>query len=233
MNDALWWKVLGNTAYFAVLTMALNVVLALTLAVALKRAFTGRDFFRVVFYATSILSVAAVGIMARKFWDPGRGILNYFLVELLDLPRRQWLGEAALVLPALSITTVWWTIGFPMLVFLAGLQNIPEHLYEAAKIDGAGPIQTFFGITLPLISPTMLFVLVTQFIGHMQMFGQSYAMTQGGPGNESRTIVIYLYETAWKFFRLGYASTIAVALTTIMIIVTLIQFVALRKRTDY
>ena len=232
-RDDLWWKVLGNTAYFAVLTMTMNVILALLLAVALKRAFMGRDFFRVLFYATSMLSVSAVGIAANKFWEPERGVLNFFLVDVLNLARRQWLGEAALVLPALSITTVWWTIGFPMLVFLAGLQNIPEHLYEAAKIDGAGRRQTFFGITLPLISPTMLFVLVTQFIGHMQMFGQAYSMTKGGPGNESRTIVIYLYETAWKFFRLGYASTIAVALAAIMITVTLIQFLALRNRTEY
>ena len=232
-KDDLFKQVVRNTVYFAVLTMSLNVVLSLLLAVALKRAFIGRDFFRVLFYATSMLSVAAVGIAAVKFWEPERGVLNFFLVDVLNLPRVQWLGTSELVLPALSVTTVWWTIGFPMLVFLAGLQNIPEHLYEAAKIDGAGRVQTFFGITIPLISPTMLFVLVTQFIAHMQMFGQAYAMTKGGPGNESRTIVILLYETAWKFFRLGYASSIAVALAGIMIIVTLIQFIVLRNRTEY
>ena len=119
-----------------------------------------------------------------------------------------------------------------MLVFLAGLQSIPEHLYEAAKLDGAGPLQTFFRITIPLLTPTLLFVLVTQIIAEMQMFGQSFVMTNGGPGNESRTVLVYLYQTAWAFFRLGYASAMAVSLAAIMIVVTLIQFALLRNRGE-
>jgi multiple sugar transport system permease protein len=154
-------------------------------------------------------------------------------VEGLGLSRVNWLGSAELVIPTLSITTVWWTFGFPMLVFLAGLQSIPEPLYEAAKIDGAGPWASFTRITLPLITPTMLFVVVTQFIAHMQVFAQPFAITAGGPGTESRSAVMYLYETAWKFFRFGYASSIAVTLAVIMIIVTVIQFRALRGRTEY
>jgi ABC-type sugar transport system permease subunit len=117
-----------------------------------------------------------------------------------------------------------------MLVFLAGLQGIPESLYEAAKIDGAGSRQAFFRITLPLLRPTLLFVAVTQFIGQMQMFGQSLIMTQGGPGDESRTVLVYLYQTAWAFFRMGYASAMAVVLALIMILVTLIQFRLLRTQ---
>jgi multiple sugar transport system permease protein len=120
-----------------------------------------------------------------------------------------------------------------MLVFLAGLQNIPESLYEAAKIDGANAAQSFFRITLPLITPTTLFVVVTQTIAHMQVFAQPFAITAGGPGHESRTVVMYLYETAWKFFRMGYASSIAVALALIMIVVTVVQFRLLRFRTEY
>ncbi len=166
-------------------------------------------------------------------WDQQRGIINYFLVNTFDTARVNWLGTVALVIPALSITTVWWTFGFPMLVFLAGLQAIPEQLYEAAKIDGASTTQGFFRITLPLISPTMLFVVVTQFISHMQVFAQPYAITGGGPGHESRSIVQYLYETAWKAFRFGYASSIAVALAAIMIAVTIVQFTVLRNRDEY
>ncbi len=120
-----------------------------------------------------------------------------------------------------------------MLVFLAGLQNIPESVYEAARIDGAGPVQTFFRITLPLLMPVLLFVLVTQFIAHMQVFGQPYIMTRGGPGNESKTVMFYLYQTAWSFFRMGYASAMAVAIAAIMIVVTLIQFVLLPNRVEY
>jgi multiple sugar transport system permease protein len=232
VQDALWWKVLRNTLYFAVLTVILNVTLSLFVATALKQGFMGRDFFRVLFYAPGIMSVSVLGIIALRIWDQQRGVLNYALVEFLGLSRVNWLGNAALVIPSLSITTVWWTFGFPMLVFLAGLQSIPEPLYEAAKIDGANAWAGFRRITLPLIMPTMLFVVVTQFIAHMQVFAQPFAITQGGPGTESRSVVMYLYETAWKFFRFGYASSIAVALAVIMIIVTIIQFRILRGRTE-
>jgi multiple sugar transport system permease protein len=232
-KDPLWWKVLRNTIYFTVLTVVMNVTLSMLVALALKRAFWGRDFFRVLFYAPGIMSVSVLGIIAIRIWESQRGVINYFLVDVLDGPRISWLGEAGLVMPSLSITTVWWTFGFPMLVFLAGLQNIPEQLYEAAKIDGANARQSFFRITLPLIMPTTLFVIVTQTIAHMQVFAQPFAITAGGPGHESRTVVMYLYETAWKFFRMGYASSIAVALAIIMIVVTIIQFRLLRFRTEY
>lgn len=232
-NANLWWKVLNNTLYFTLLTVILNVVLSLLVAAILKRGFYGRDFFRVLFYAPGIMSVSVLGFLALRMWDQQRGIINYFLVNTLDWSRVNWLGSVSLVIPSLAITTVWWTFGFPMLVFLAGLQAIPEQLYEAAKIDGANTRQAFFRITLPLISPTMLFVVVTQFISHMQVFAQPYAITGGGPGHESRTIVQYLYETAWKAFRFGYASSIAVALAVIMITVTIIQFTVLRNRDEY
>jgi multiple sugar transport system permease protein len=179
------------------------------------------------------MSVSVLGIIAIRIWESQRGVINYFIVDFLNGPRISWLGDASLVIPSLSITTVWWTFGFPMLVFLAGLQNIPESLYEAAKIDGANAAQSFFRITLPLITPTTLFVVVTQTIAHMQVFAQPFAITAGGPGHESRTVVMYLYETAWKFFRMGYASSIAVALALIMIVVTVVQFRLLRFRTEY
>ncbi len=231
-NDKLWWQVTNNTLYFAAITVVINIALALFMATVLNKGFTGRDFFRTLFYATSVLSVTAVGIIAARVWDPQRGIINYFIVDVFDGPRIQWFGSPTWVLPVLAFTTVWWTFGFPMLAFLAGLQNIPETIYEAAKIDGATGWNSFWRITLPLLTPTMLFVLVTQFIGHMQMFGQAYQLTGGGPGNESRTIVFYLYETAFKFFRLGYASTMALWLAVFMGIITMLQFYLLRERTE-
>jgi multiple sugar transport system permease protein len=232
-KDPLWWKVLHNTLYFAVLTVAIKVVVSLLAASALKRGFAGRDLFRVLYYMPYIMSVAVVGLLFQKVFDQQRGLLNYYITDILNGPRPIWLGDVALVIPSISMATVWWTFGFPMLVFLAGLQQIPEQLYEAAKIDGAGPIQTFTRITLPLLTPTLLFVLVTQFIAEMQVFGQPFVMTQGGPGNESRTVVIYLYQTAWAFFRMGYASAMAVSLAAIMIVVTLVQFWLLRRRAEF
>ena len=229
-TDPLWWKVLGNTFTFAIMIVAGKVLVALLTAVALKRSFAGRDLFRVLYYLPAIVSVAVVGLLFQKVFDPQRGLLNYYITDVFNGPRPIWLGNAQLVIPAISAATIWWTFGFPMLVFLAGLQNIPEHLYEAAKLDGAGPFQTFTRITLPLLIPTMLFVIVTQFIAEMQIFGQPFVMTQGGPGNESKTVLIYLYQTAWSFFRMGYASAMAVSLAAIMIVVTLLQFALLRNR---
>jgi multiple sugar transport system permease protein len=233
MNDRIFWESLRHTANFVLITVTINILLGLIVAAGLKHSFFGRDFLRVLFYAPGILSVSVLGIVGIRIWDTQLGIVNYFVTTLLGGPRISWLGNPDIVIPALAITTVWWTFGFPMLVFLAGLQNIPEELYEAAKIDGANTWQSFTHITIPLIMPTMLFVTVTQFIAHMQVFAQPYIITGGGPGNASRTAVMYLYETAWKFFRFGYASSIAVVLAVIMIVVTVILFSLLRGRTEY
>lgn len=232
-NDRVFWTVLGNTLSFTVLTVAVNVTLALLVATGLKHRFFGSDILRVVFYAPGILSVSVLGIIGIRVWESQLGIINYYLANVLGGPRIPWLGDIHLVLPALSATTVWWTFGFPMLIFIAGLHAIPEPLYEAAKIDGAGRLKTFRHITLPLIMPTMLFVVVTQFIAHMQVFAQPYIITAGGPGNASRSVVQYLYETAWKYFRFGYASAISVALAVVMIGVTIILFRIIRSRTEY
>jgi multiple sugar transport system permease protein len=232
-KDKVFWDALSNTLYFTVLTVALNVVLALLVATGLKNRFWGSDIQRVIFYAPGILSVSVIGIIGIRVWESQLGIINYYLANVLGGPRIPWLGDASLVIPSLSITTVWWTFGFPMLIFIAGLHNIPEPLYEAAKIDGASPLQTFRHITIPLITPTLLFVVVTQFIAHMQVFAQPYIITAGGPGNASRTLVQYLYETAWKYFRFGYASAISVALAVIMIVVTIVIFRVIRSRTEY
>ena len=232
-KDLIFWESLRNTAQFMVMTVVVNILLGLFVAAALKQSFFGSQTLRVLFYAPGILSVSVLGIIGIRIWDTQLGIVNYFFTTLMHGPRISWLGNPDLVLPALSVTTVWWTFGFPMLAFLAGLQNIPEPLYEAAKIDGANTWEAFIHITVPLIMPTMLFVTVTQFIAHMQVFAQPYIITAGGPGNNSRTAVMYLYETAWKYFRFGYASAIAVALAVIMIVVTVLLFYVMRRRTEY
>jgi multiple sugar transport system permease protein len=233
LNDKIFWEVLGNTAEFMVVTVIVNVILALLVAVGLKHKFFGSDALRVLFYAPGILSVSVIGIIGIRIWDTQIGILNYFVTTLLGGPRISWLGDPGIVVSALALTTVWWSFGFPMLVFIAGLHNIPEQLYEAAKIDGAGRLGTFRHITVPLIMPTMLFVVVTQFIAHMQVFAQPYIISGGGPGNASRSASMYLYETAWKFFRFGYASSISVVMAVVMIVVTVVLFSLMRRRTEY
>ncbi len=233
LKDKVFWQVLGNTVKFMVITVGINVSLALTVASGLKHRFFGSDALRVIFYAPGIVSVSVLGIIGIRVWESQMGIINYYMANVLGGPRIPWMGDARLVIPVLAVTTVWWTFGFPMLVFIAGLHNIPETFYEAAKIDGANPLQTFWHITLPLIMPTMLFVVVTQFISHMQVFAQPYIITAGGPGNASRTVVQLLYETAWKYFRFGHASTISVALAAVMIVVTVALFALMRRRTEY
>ena len=232
-NDPLWWKTLTNTLYFAVLIMVGNIVLALAIAVAVKQQIMGRHFFRTVYYVPVLLSVSAMALVMQRVFDPQRGLLNYYITDLLHGPRIIWLGDANLVIPAISLATIWWTFGGAMLVFIAGLESIPESLYDAAKIDGAGGWQAFIYVTLPLLRPTLLFVGVTQFLAQMQIFGQPLIMTGGGPGHESRSVLVYLFQTAWSFVRMGYASAMAVMLAVIMIIVTLIQFRLLRTQAEY
>ena len=202
-NDSLWWKTLGNTLFLTIFTMVLMIVVALLTAAAVKRNIPGRDVFRVLFYAPVIISVAVMGLLAGKVFNPQSGLINYYIVDVFNGPRVNWLGDPTLVKPTISIATVWWGFGGPMLILLAGLQNIPEQIYEAAKIDGAGTVRIFFSITLPLLVPVLLFVAVTQFLAQMQMFGQPFIMTRGGPGNESKTAMVYLYQTAWTAFRFG------------------------------
>ena len=233
LKDKVFWQILGNTVKFMVITVGINVSLALIVASGLKHRFFGSDALRVIFYAPGIVSVSVLGIIGIRVWESQLGIINYYVANVLGGPRIPWMGDARLVIPVLAVTTVWWTFGFPMLVFIAGLHNIPETFYEAAKIDGANPLQTFRHITLPLIMPTMLFIVVTQFISHMQVFAQPYIITAGGPGNASRTVVQLLYETAWKYFRFGHASAISVVLAIVMIVVTIALFAIMRRRTEY
>jgi multiple sugar transport system permease protein len=231
-NDSLWWLSLKNTLVFAILTVVGNTVVSMLAALAVNNPIRGQTFFRVVFYAPVLLSVGVVGLIWGWLFNGDFGVLNYIL-HLLGLNAVQWLGgDGAWVIPALSITSIWWGFGYPMLIFLAGLQNIPEALYEAARIDGANGRQLTRFITLPLLRPTILFVTVTQFIAHFQMFGQTYIMSRGGPGRSSYSVIYYLYQVGWNHYRMGYASAIAITLAAIIVVLTLIQFRFLGSRTD-
>ena len=177
--------------------------------------------------------MGSVGLICVWLLSNQFGVINYALNTIFGIKPINWLGDPNLVVPALSLTTIWWSFGFPMLIFIAGLQGIPEELYEAARIDGAGSRQIFFRITLPLLRPTILFVTVTGIIAHFQVYGQVLIMTAGGPGRESYTVIYYLWEIAWRAFRMGYGSAVAIALAGIMAAFTLVQFIIIGRRVEY
>jgi multiple sugar transport system permease protein len=231
-NDYVWWIAVKNTIIFTALTVAGTTIVALLAAVAVTQSIPGAGFFRVLLYMPTLLSVGVVGLTWVWLLSTQFGIINYGL-SFLGIRPVNWLGDENLVIPALSLTTIWWGFGFPMLIFIAGLQGIPEHLYEAARIDGASGRQLFWYITLPLLRPSILFVTVTGVISHFQVFGQPFIMTNGGPGRGSFTVIFYLYDIAWRAFRMGYGSAVAVALALIMGLFTLIQFRIVGRRVEY
>lgn len=232
-GDYVWWTAVKNTIVFTVLTVTGTTVVALFAAIAVTQPIKGAGFFRVLLYMPQLLSVGVVGLIWTWLLSSQFGVINY-LLSFLGISRVNWLGDLSTVVPALSLTTIWWGFGFPMLIFIAGLQGIPEQLYEAAKIDGANGRQLFFYITLPLLRPTILFVTVTGVIAQFQVFGQPFIMTNGGgPGYGSYTVIIYLYQKAWVAFRMGYGAAVAVVLAGFMAIATVIQFKFLGQRVDY
>ena len=232
LRDDVFWYALRNTVIFTAMTVAGTTAVALAAALALTQPVRRANFFRVLLYMPSLFSVGAVGLIWVWLLNSQFGVINYGL-SFFGIRPINWLGDPALVLPALSLTTVWWAFGFPMLIFIAGLQGIPEHLYEAARIDGANGRQLFFNITLPLLRPTILFVTVTGVIGHFQVYGQPFIMTNGGPGRSSYTVIFYFYHTAWASFRMGYGAAVAVALAIIMAFVTVVQFLVISRRVEY
>jgi len=232
LNDDIWWLALRNTLIFTALTVAGTTIVGLAAALAVTQPIRGRGFFRVLLYMPSLFSVGAVGLIWVWLLSTQFGVINYGL-SFLGIRPINWLGDPDLVLPSLSLTTIWWTSGFPMLIFIAGLQGIPDHLYEAARIDGAGSRQIFFHITLPLLRPTILFVTVTGVIAHFQVYGQPYIITSGGPGRASYTVIYYLYQMAWVAFRMGYGSAVAVTIAIIMAVITAVQFLIISRRVEY
>lgn len=232
INDNVWWIALQNTIVFTALTVIGTTIVALAAAYAVTRPIRGQGFFRVLLYMPSLLSVGAVGLVWVWLLNTQFGIINYGL-SFIGIRPVNWLGDPGLVIPSLSLTTIWWGFGFPMLIFIAGLQGIPDQLYEAARIDGGSDRDLFLYITLPLLRPTILFVTVTGVIAHFQVFGQAFIMTNGGPGRSSYSLIFYLYQIAWTAFRMGYGAAVAVCIAAIMAVLTGMQFIVLSRRVEY
>ena len=223
---------LWNTVFYTVASTLPILGVPLALALALNRGAL-RNIFRSVFFFPFTLSVVTVGLAWLWLLDPVVGPFNYYL-RALGVPARSWLADPATAMWAIIVTTVWWVTGYYLVVYLAGLQDIPRELYETAALDGAGGGRTFWTITLPLLRPVLLFVVVTHVIGSFQIFGQVFVLTGGGPGDATRTVVQHLYETAFQnFFQFGAASAMAWALFAIIMVFSVLQFRVLRGHTEY
>ena len=228
-RDAEFWRSLRATFYYLVGSVPLGLVLSLALALALNQRIRGIRFFRTVYFIPVVSSMVAVALMWRWMYNPTSGILNYMLNEtfaFLRLPLRapDWLQSPVWAMPAIILMSVWKGMGYNMVLFLAGLQGIPRHLYEAAEIDGASNQRQFWTITLPLLTPTTFFVLIMSIIGSFQVFEQAYIMTQGGPVRSTVTTVYYIYENGFEWHKMGYASAVAWVLFALILGVTLIQW---------
>jgi multiple sugar transport system permease protein len=224
-----------TTAKLSLMVVFCNMTLGLTLAVLLDRKMPHllRNFFRISYFFPYVVSGVAVSLIWTFLFNRDLGPLNYYLTQLGFAARINWLNSSQWSPLALVIADVWKNVGFYVLVFLGGMQAISRDYYEAAEVDGATGWQQFRKITLPLLSPTILFLLVISVIGALQIFEQPQILTNGGPGDATRTIVLYIYEQGFKFFDMGYAATIALSLFVIILILTIIQFRLSRRWVFY
>lgn len=220
------------TGQFALYTVIPATMIGLYLAILVHRRLPGVVFFRTVFSSTIALSVAVSSVMFLLLLNPGVGVLNY-LLDRGGAPAQSWLTDPTWALPAVAMTTVWMNVGFATIVILAGLQNIPEELYESARVDGAGRWSQFLHITLPGLSPTLLFVSVVGVIFAFQSFGQIHILTQGGPLDSTTVIVYSIYREAFLHYNVGLASAEAVVLFVLVLLVTLVQFAVARQWVFY
>jgi ABC-type sugar transport system permease subunit len=229
-SDGLFWTAAKNTVVYSLYVPA-TMVLALGVALLLNREIKGAAVLRAIFFLPYITSFVAISIVWQWMYDPDFGLLNWML-GLVGLGPYPWLGSPSTALLALIIMAVWIHIGFQMIIFLAGLQAIPNEYYEAAVIDGAGPWRRFWRITWPLLKPTTFFVLVTSIIGSFQVFTFVYVMTEGGPLHATDVIVYHIYQNAWQFLRMGYAAAMSWVLFAVIFAITLLQFRLLGRKME-
>ncbi|MEZ4862872.1 MAG: sugar ABC transporter permease [Caldilineaceae bacterium] len=227
-GDRFFRLTLRNTVYYTIGSIPLSISLALILALLCNRAARAVYWYRTAFFAPNVTSTVAISLVWFWLYAPDVGLINWFL-SLFGIEGPAWLTSLTWAMPAVILVGVWQHVGYPMLILLAGLQGIPESLYEAAKLDGAGAVARFRSVTLPLLTPSLFFLLITQFISSFQVFGLIYVMTQGGPANATNVYIHYLYQNAFAFGRLGYASAMAWILFALIALITFVQW-NLQKR---
>ncbi len=222
VNDPLVWKALGNTIYYTIGSVILMTVASLLTAILLNQELRGVRFFRTLYFLPSVTSGVAIAILFAWMYNPEFGIINYMLYKI-GIVGPNWLFDEFWAMPAIIFMSLW-TIGSNMMIILAGLQDIPQSLVEAARLDGANWWQEFRYVTIPMLSPVLFLVIITSTINSFQVFLQPYVMTEGGPGNATLVLVLYLYQNAFLWWKMGYGAAIAWILAVIILILTLIQF---------
>jgi multiple sugar transport system permease protein len=232
LGDKRFYAALGNTFLFALMTVPVGTVVSLLLAVLLNQPLRGIVAFRAAFYMPVVTSFVAVSFIWLWLYEPQFGLFNQLLASL-GLPTSAWLRDPNTALLSIAILSIWKNAGYNMVIFLAGLQGIPDYLYEAAKIDGASAVQRFRAITLPLLSPTTFFVFVVYFIGALQMFVQSWILTQGGPLDSTLTVVYLIYQNGFENLKMGYACAMSVVLFLFIALVTYVNTRVVRYETHF
>ncbi|MCI5889470.1 MAG: sugar ABC transporter permease [Brachyspira sp.] len=226
-TEPLFGKILLNTVVFALATSFFGVIIPLILAAIMNSKIRGADFFKTAYFLPFITPMIVIGIVWEWIFDPNIGLLNKVLQVHIN-----WLYDPHWAMPALILVSVWKLIGYNMIIFLSGFSGISNSMFEAAKIDGANPVETFFYVTIPLLSPTIFFVVIITAVSSFQIFDLIYLMTQGGPLDSTNVLVYAIYKNAFEYFNAGKASAIAYVLFVIILVLTLLQW-NMRKKLVY
>jgi multiple sugar transport system permease protein len=222
-EDPLFWKALKNTLFFLLVGGPLSIAVSLGAALLVQSKLVKfKGFFRLVYFAPVVTTLVAVAVVWRFIYHPRFGLLNYAL-SIAGIDPVDWLGDPQWAMPAIILMAVWKNFGYNMIIFIAGLQNIPGELYEAASIDGAGKMQQFVSVTLPMLAPTTLFISVITMIGYFQLFAEPYVMTQGGPLNSTLSIVLLMYQQGFRWWNMGYSAALAFVLFAFILAASLVQ----------
>ncbi len=234
ISDTVMWQSLGNTFKYVLIIVPFTLVLSLLVAVLLNTKVKGQSVFRVLYFIPAITMTAAVAIVWRWLYNGDFGILNYIL-GLFGIPSRSWLSDPKIALFSISAVSIWMGVGYNMIILLAGIQGISGSYYEAASIDGAGPLKKFRHITLPLVTPTLFFVMTTSLISAFQTFDVIYMMINSNSIalNSTQSVVLYFYRNAFVFSKKGYASAIAMLLFVIIMLITALQMKLQKKWVNY
>ncbi len=231
-HDEVFWKTLGNTFEYIIYGLPLNLFLSFVIAYNINKLRYGLTIYRTLYFIPYLTSLVAVSWVWRWLYQPiPLGIFNNFLAQF-GIAQQPFLESTSQALPSILAPTIWVQIGFQVIIFLAGLKGVPKYLYEAADIDGASNMQKLFRITIPLLRPTIVFLVVTGSIRYLRIFTQVYNMTyqgEGGPLNSTKPLVLYIYNSAFRRFEMGYASAMTVILFVIILVITLFQLKVLNK----
>ncbi|MGQ9556116.1 MAG: carbohydrate ABC transporter permease [Anaerolineae bacterium] len=219
----LFWKTMGNTFYYTILFIVPGVVLPLLVAVFMNQKARAISIYRSVFFLPVVTSTVAVALVWFWLYNPEFGLINYFL-DMVGIKGPLWLAHPKTAMPSIVIMSIWKGLGYTMVIYLAGLQGVPQELYEAAAIDGAGRWGRHRYVTLPLLTPTIFFVVVTTVMGSLQVFEQTYMLTGGGPAYSTTTLSWYIYVQAFQWMHMGFSCALAYVLFFIILVLTLIQF---------